>query len=239
VETGPTFEELKISLREPVNGLDAVAGDLGIPEWWPTGSRASVVLVHGATGDKEEPLIRDLHRALTERKYLCLRFNFPFAQAGKKRPDPIPVLQNTLRAAIAVLGRDPSAIPSHLLLLGKDLGASVIAHTAAHHRLRVEGIALLGYPLHPQGKPEKLRADDLFRIVCPTLFIQGKHDRQCDLTALRQTLLRVGAPTTLHTVEAADHNLKIPKKAERSQEDIHGEILNAVDAWIGKILGGV
>ncbi len=238
MEPGPRFEDIKIPLREPVHGLTEVSGVLGTPEWWPTGSRISVVLAHGGTGDQSDPLIESLHRQLTERKYLTLRFNFPFAEAGRKRPDDLPVLVQTLRAAVAVLGRDPTAAPAHLFLAGKNLGASVIAHLAATSRVRVEGLVLLGFPLHPQGKPEKVRADDLFRVVCPMLFVQGSRDRSCDLEVLRRTLLRVGAPTHLHVVAEADHALHVPKRSGRTDEEVQAEVLAVVDAWIHATLGG-
>lgn len=237
VEPGPKFEDVRILLEEPQHGLDAVSGVLGIPEWWPTGSRVSVVLAHSGSADRDEPLIRELQTALTERKVLTLRFNFPYAEAGRKKPDPLPVLQRALRSAVAILGRDPTAAPAYLFLAGKDLGAAVAAHTAATSRLRVEGLALLGLPLHTQDKPEEVRADDLFRIVCPVLFVQGSKDRQCDLDTLRRTMMRVGAPTTLHVVEEADHHFKVAKKSGRTDEDVREEILATLDGWIGKVLG--
>lgn len=238
MEPGPRFEDIKIPLREPVHGLTEISGVLGTPEWWPTGSRISVVLAHGGTGDQSDPLIESLHRQLTERKYLTLRFNFPFAEAGRKRPDDLAVLVQTLRAAVAVLGRDPTSAPAHLFLGGKNLGAAVIAHLAATSRVRVEGLFFLGFPLHPQGKPEKLRADDLFRVVCPMLFVQGSRDRSCDLEVLRRTLLRVGAPTQLHVVAEADHALHVPKRSGRTDEEVQAEVLAVVDAWIHATLGG-
>lgn len=237
VEPSARFEEVKIPLAEPLHGLETVSGVLGIPEWWPTGSRVSIVLAHGQSGNHEDPTLVEIHRALTERKYLTLRFNFPFAEAQKKRPDPLPVLERTLRTAIGLLGRDPTAAPAHLFIGGKGLGARVAAQLATS-RVRVDGLVFLGYTLHPARKPESLQADHLFRIVAPMLFIQGTRDPHCDLDALRRTLSRVGAPTLLHVVQEADQNFKVPRKSGRSDAEVREEILGTVQKWIRGVLGG-
>jgi predicted alpha/beta-hydrolase family hydrolase len=227
---------VKIPLIEPVHGLEAVSGVLGIPEWWPTGSRVSIVLAHGPTSTQDEPLLVSLQQALTERKYLTLRFNFPFAEAAKKRPDPFPVLERTLRHAIAMLGRDPTAAPAHLFIGGRGIGGRVAANLATS-QVRVDGLFFLGFPLHPPGRPEELRVEKLFRIVSPMLFVQGTRDRQCEIPLLRKTLLRVGAPTSLHVIEEADQSFKVPRKSGRTDADVQREVIATLDAWIGRVLG--
>jgi predicted alpha/beta-hydrolase family hydrolase len=236
VEPSARFEELKIALPEPVHGVGEVSAVLGIPRWWPTGSRVGIVLAHGRGDDMADPLIEHLHRELTERRYLVLRFNFPFAEAGKRRPDSVHVLRRCYRAALGALARDPTAAPAHLFLGGKGLGGQVAAGVAGA-RIRVDGLFLMGYPLHPQDRPEKVQPDQLFRIVAPLLFLQGSRDRTCDLDALRRVLRSVGAPTALQVVEAADKNFKVLKKSGRTEEEIREEILTGVDTWIQKVLG--
>ncbi len=236
VEPSARFVELKIPLPEPVQGLEQLSAVLGIPRWWPTGARVGLILAHGAGEDMSDPVIELLHRELTERRYLCLRFNFPFAELQKRRPDPLRVLRRCYRAAIGALARDPGVAPAHLFLGGKGLGGQVAADLSTA-RVRMDGLVLLGYPLHPQGKPEKASPEGLFRIVSPVLFVQGSRDRHCDLDLLRRTLLRVGAPTHLHVAEEADRSFKVLKKSPRSQEEVHEEILGVVDGWIQKITG--
>jgi len=233
VESTAQFEEVQIPLAEPVYGLASVKGILGIPEWWPTGSRISVVLAQGSRG--EDPLLEGLQRELTERRFLTLRFGFPFMQAGKKRPDSMAVLQRTYLSAMAILGRDPTAAPAHVFIGGKNLGALVAAH-AATARVRIEGLFFLGYPLHKQDDPSEVRAERLFRVVNPMLFVQGSKDRHCDQDALRRTLARVGAPVQLHTVAEADHTLRVAKKSGRTPEEVQAEIFASIDAWIKKTL---
>lgn len=237
VEPSSRFEELKIALPDRAHGLEEVSAVLGIPRWWPTGSRVGVVLGHGQGDDLADPLIEHLHRELTERRYLTLRFNFPFAEAGKSRPDPLPVLRRCYRAAVGALARDPTAAPAHVFLGGKGLGGQVAADLAGA-RVRVDGVFLLGFPLHPQDKPEKAQSDPLFRIVAPMLFLQGTRDRNCDLEELRRVLRSVGAPTHLHVVEEADKNFKVRKKAPRTAEEVQEEVLGALDTWIQKVMSG-
>jgi hypothetical protein len=181
--------------------------------------------------------IEGLQRELTERRYLTLRFNFPFAEAGKRRPDAMPVLRRTLRAAIGALGRDPTAAPARLFLGGLGLGSQVAADLASA-RVRVDGLFLMGYPLHPAGRPEDLQPEQLFRIVSPAIFVQGDRDTTCDADVLRQTLVRVGAPTVLQVIPEADRQFKVLKKSGRTQEEVMLQMTDALDDWIQGILGG-
>ena len=237
VEPSARFEELRIPLPDPVHGVQEVSGLLGIPRWWPTGARIGVALAHSANRDMNDPLIAHLNRELTERSYLTLSFNFPFAEAKKRRPDSAQVLRRTFRAAIGALARDPTAAPAHLFLGGTGLGGQVAAEIAGA-RGRVDGLFLLGFPLHPQGKPELAQPEQLFRVVAPMLFAQGTRDRHCELDVLRRTLSRIGAPTTLQVVEEADRQFKVLKKSGRTDEEVQAEVLGAVDGWIQKVIAG-
>jgi predicted alpha/beta-hydrolase family hydrolase len=211
---------------------------MGVPQWWPTGQRIGVVLAHGLSRNLSDPVLEYLQQMLTERRCLTLRFNFPFGEAGKKRPDSSEVLQRTFRAAITVLARDPSATPAQLFIGGKGLGGQVAAELAGA-RVRVDGVFLMGFPLHPLGKPELTDPGQLFRIISPMLFLQGERDRHCDLDALRKTLTRVGAPTALQVVKEADHHFKVLKKSGRSDEEVRDELLAYLDAWIHKVADGI
>lgn len=237
VEPSARFEELRIPLDEPFGDVESVGGVLGVPEWWPTGSRIGVVIAHGAGRDMNDPLVAGLQRGLTDRKYLALRFNFPFAEAKRTRPDPAPVLERTLRTAIAVLGRDPSAAPAHLFVGGVGVGGQTAAQIAAG-RLRVNGVFLVGYPLHSRDQPTRnVRAEPLFRVVSPLLFVQGTRDRTCDIQALRSTFSRIGARKTLHIVNEADASMNVPKRSGRPQEDVTRELVDVIDAWCRHVLG--
>jgi len=239
LEPASRYEELRVPLGETRHGIETASAILGIPEWWPTGARVAVALAHGTGNGLEDPLLEHLQHELTERKFLTLRFNFPFWEArtpGRRtNPDPMPILEQTYRTALAMLNRDPTAAPAHLFLGGKGLGSRVAAQLATS-RIRIDGIFYLGLPLHSQDKPEDLDADFLYRIVAPMLFVQGSRDRRCDLGSLRNTLQRIGAPTTLHTVEGADQNFHVLKKSDRTDEEVRQEVGHAVGTWLAREL---
>lgn len=234
MEQAARFEEVKIPLREPVHGLEAVSGTLGVPEWWPTGSRICMLIAHGA--QVEDPLLEGIARELTERKFLTLRFLLPHVEANKKRVDPPAVMRRVFMAAASLVSRDPTAAPAHIFVGGKNQGAMAAAH-AANGRLRASGLFFLGYPLHKQGEQDDVRAERLFRAISPMLFIQGDRDRNCELPVLQNTLVRVGAPWDLHVVREADHAFKLLKKSERSADDIQREILQKLEGWVARVLG--
>jgi predicted alpha/beta-hydrolase family hydrolase len=237
VEQSPRFEPLTIPLATPAGGLESVSAVLGIPEWWPTGSRVGVVIAHGSASDMDDPVIAGLQQHLTERKFLSLRFNFPFGETGRRSgTDSMETMDQVFRAAIAVLGRDPTKAPAHLILGGKGTGAWVAARLATA-RLPIGGLFFLSYPLHPQDRKEKPQAESLYRITSPMLFMQGTRDRRCDVDTLRQTLQRVGASTTLHVFEQSDQNFKVPKRSGKNAEDVQAEIYATLHTWLATVAG--
>ena len=236
MEPRATYEEVEIPLPEPIHGLDHLSGVLGIPEWWPTGERIAVVFGHGSTSDYQDPLIAAVTDRLAARGYLTLRFNFPFAEAGKRSSADSPAnLERGFRAALNLLGRDPTALPARLIVGGVGLGGRVAAGLVAD-RLQADGLFLLGFPLHPQSKPDKSDPEVLFRATAPMLFVQGTRDRRCDGQALRAALRRVGAPIELYDVEEADSNFRVPRRSGRTDEEIHAEVFRVLGGWIERRL---
>lgn len=204
------FEDVRIPLLEPIRGLDAVSGVLGIPGWWPTGGRVAMAIAHAEGSDHTDPLLAYLHRVLTENQILTIRFNFPFAEKSRRaKADPPESLALAYRCALAVLGRDPTATPAHLFLGGFGLGARVAARLAAE-RLQIDGLAMFSYPLHAKDDPEHLQVEGLNRVVSPMLFVQGSEDPTCTPAAMKRCLSRIGAPTRSLTIPGAGRNLFAP-----------------------------
>ena len=237
MEPSAHFEEFDIPLAEPIHGCEAIRGVLGIPEWWPTGERVAVVIAHGSTSDYQDPLIATLATALAEQGYLTLRFNFAFAETGKRSSANSPAqLERCFRAALNALGRDPTALPARLVIGGVGLGGRVAAGLVAD-QLRADGLFLLGFPLHPQSKPDKRDPEVLFKVTSPMLFVQGTRDRRCDGEALRAALRRVGAPIELYDVADADSSFHVPKKSGRTDEQVRAEVFGVLANWIARRLG--
>lgn len=237
------FEEVTINLPSPLCGVESLSAVVGIPEWWPTGSRVALAIAHDAGSDMNDPLVTTIHRELAGRKVLTIRFNFPFAErrargsrAKKGQTDGEEDLERAYRAALSILGRDPAAAPSHLFLGGVGLGAQVAARLATA-RLQLSGVFMLGYPLHPPDEPDQIEADHLYRIIPPMLFVQGSQDPRCDLAALRRCVSRVGAPSTLRIVEQADGSLLAPDRSEIEDEAGRLAIAGVLYEWMEKVLG--
>ena len=237
VQPSARSQKIMVPLPEPVGGVEQTSAVLSIPEWWPTGSRTAAVIAHDIGGNLDDPLITHLEQGFTERKILTLRFNFPFAEAGRRdEADSMEVLERCYRTAVALLAHDPTATPARLLLGGKGLGARVAARVVSD-RVGVDAAFFLGFPLHPPNQCEAVQADLLYRITCPMLFIQGTRDHCCDLNALRRALRRVGAPTSLITCEEADHDFQLPRDSLRADEDLHTEVLKSLIQWADEIIG--
>lgn len=211
-----------------------VEGRVCTPEWWPSGRRVGVVLAHDAEGNIDQPNLVALQHSLAERGHLALAFNFPYAQSGKKRPDTQPVLERALRVAAASLMNDAENSPARLVLGGFGLGARVGAGIVAQG-LKVEGLLCLGFPLHPSGKPNQQKAEALYRIICPMLFVQGSRDAHCRVDRLEQLLRSVGAPTRLRVIEDCGQGLGLIRKTERTPEEIWRETLDAAEAFIDRV----
>jgi hypothetical protein len=215
----------------------STSGTLGVPEWWPSGSRVGVLLAHDTSNNQDQEILVRLQDALVAGGYLALRFNFLYADQGKKRPDPPALLERTMRAAVAHVVRDPQNAPAHVILAGVGLGARVAAQTIANG-LKADALACLSFPLHPSGKPSQQQADFLFRLICPILFVQGTRDPYCRIDRLQLLLRRIGTPTQLEVVEDADHGLSVIKRSSRTADEVAGHVTRSVLGFVARVASG-
>lgn len=229
------FKEVRIELSEPLEGCDSLSAVIGFPEWWPTGARIAVVIAHG-DGDLDDPLVTTLHQELAALRFLTLRFNFPFAEAGKKPKNVDPmVLEKAFRAAIGMLVHDKTSAPSHLFLGGMGLGAHAAARLATS-RIQADGLFFMGFPLHAKGAQDQPQVDALYRITSSMLFLQGSADPLCELDVLRRSLARVGAPTVLRIFEGAGGSLLAPGLSESERLGTYRAASRIVADWMEGIL---
>src|ERR1700749_1437462 len=126
----------------------SVAGILAEPER----ARACYVAAHGAGAGMEHPFMAAVSQGLCERGVATLRYQFPYMERGSKRPDPPPIAHAAVRAAVAEARRALPGVP--LIAGGKSFGGRMTSQAQALAPLpRVAGLAFLGFPLHPGGKP--------------------------------------------------------------------------------------
>jgi hypothetical protein len=207
------------------------AGHAGLL-WLPDPAASFLALAHGAGAGMRHAFMEAVAEALARRRVATLRFEFPYASAGSRRPDPRPVLIETVAAAAAEAQRLAGGLP--LLAGGKSMGGRMTSQAAAEGRLAgVRGIVFLGFPLHPAGKPGTARADHLASVEPPLLFLQGTRDALADLALLRPICERLGRRARLHMIEGADHGFHVPKRSGRSDRDVIEELAAEVARFAG------
>lgn len=183
------------------------------------------------------PFMAAVARELAQRGIATLRYQFPYMEQGTKRPDPPRLAQATVRAAVAQAGRLMPAVP--LVAGGKSFGGRMTSQAQAVAALPgVRGLAFLGFPLHPAGRPSDRRAEHLFKVGVPMLFLQGTRDRLAELPLLRQLMERLGARASLQLFQGADHSFRLPAASGRSDADLRGLMMDTLASWALRVAGG-
>jgi len=197
----------------------------------PPRARACYVLAHGAGAGMDHPFMVDVARELALRGVATLRYQFPYIERGARRPDPPQLAQATVRAAVAAaLGLLPE-LP--LIAGGKSFGGRMTSQTQAKASLQgVCGLAFLGFPLHPAGRPTQDRGEHLFDIQIPMLFLQGTRDTLAALDQLEPLCKKLGRRATLKLFADADHSFRVPARTGRKDAQVLGDVLDALAAWL-------
>jgi hypothetical protein len=184
------------------------------------------------------PFLESVATSLAARGIATLRYQFPYLEAARRRPDPPAVLAATVRAALAAAARAAPDLP--LVAGGKSLGGRMTSTAAAEVPLPgVRGLVFLGFPLHPPGRPGEERARHLVEVSIPMLFLQGTRDDFADLALLRPLCERLGRRATLHLVEGGDHSFAVLKRAGRTGAQVVEELSAAIEAWARpRVAGG-
>jgi len=211
-------------IRIPVRDLSVSASLFGAAP-----RRTVVVLGHGAGGDRSTPFLVRMAEAVAASGRGALLYNFPYADHGRRRPDPPEVLETTARAVGEAARAEFAA--ERLVTGGKSMGGR-IASQAAAGGARSDGLVFLGYPLHPPGKPERLRDGHLPAVQAPMLFVQGTRDAFARWDLLTAVLERLGDAATLHVVQEGDHSFSVPKRTGLTSGDVERQVQQAVLAWL-------
>jgi hypothetical protein len=226
------------SIRIPVSPSDRVtalvyraapAHRLGVP----------LILAHGAGADQTSSFMVHFATVLAARGVDIVTFNFVYTEHGRRVPDSNDKLESCWRAVIAAArGRD---FPLHvggskLVIGGKSMGGRIASQIASQPAPSgpedIAGLVFLGYPLHPPGRPDKLRSEHLGRIPAPMLFVQGARDTFGTPAELRAALADVQATSDLYVVEGGDHSFKVPKRGGVPQDRVYGAVLDEIVEWI-------
>jgi uncharacterized protein len=203
----------------------------------PPERMACVVLAHGAGAGMKHPFMAAVANGLADRAIATLRYQFPYMEAGSKRPDSPRVAQATVRAAVEEARR---LLPGAALFAGgKSFGGRMTSQAQADSPLpEVRGLAFLGFPLHPAGKPSEARAEHLSRVMVPMLFLQGTRDALAEPALIERVVARLGERATLEAFAEADHSFHVPAKTGRKDPEVLGELLDGLAAWIDRVNRG-
>ncbi len=192
----------------------------------------AVVLGHGAGGNRRTPFLVRCAEAVARSGRTAVLFNFPYTESRRRVPDSPAVLEATV-AAVADQVRGLPGV-ERIVLGGKSMGGR-IASQAVAQGTPADALAFLGYPLHPPGKPEKLRDQHLPRIAVPMLFLQGTRDTFARWDLIEGVVGRLGPQARLERFEDADHSFGVPKRTGRTAAEVEADLLARLVAWLGEI----
>ena len=196
----------------------------------PDGAKALYLFAHGAGAGMTHKAMESNAQGLADRGIATLRYQFLYMEKGSKRPDPPRLAHAVVRAAAAEVVKLAPDLP--WFAGGRSFGGRMTSQAQADEPLPgVRGLAFLGFPLHPAGKPGIERAEHLARVKVPMLFVSGDRDALAGTDLLKPVVAGLGDRATLHLVEHADHSFKVAAKSGRTPADAEAEALDALAEW--------
>jgi predicted alpha/beta-hydrolase family hydrolase len=201
----------------------------------PPSARACFVLAHGAGAGMTHPLMEAIAAGLSEVGIATLRFQFPYMERGSRRPDPPALCHASVRAAVERAAWLSQGLP--LIAGGRSFGGRMASQAQAKAALPgVRGLAFLGFPLHPAGRPSDERGRHLFDVTLPMLFLQGSRDELAALSLLQPLVTQLGSRATLKLIDDANHSFHVPARSGRADRQVLDELVQALDDWIGSVI---
>jgi predicted alpha/beta-hydrolase family hydrolase len=201
----------------------------------PVAARACYVLAHGAGAGMEHPFMSAVAAGLAGRGVATLRYQFPYMERRARRPDPPALCHATVRAAVAECARRVPTLP--LIAGGRSFGGRMSSQAQAQKPLPgVRGLAFLGFPLHPAGRPSDSRAEHLSRVDIPLLFLQGTRDALAERPLLEALLARLGVRAGVSWLEDADHAFHVPARSGRNDAQVMSTLLESLCRWLEGLL---
>ncbi len=218
-------------LKIPVEGAGEVSGLFLRPK----SARWLMLLAHGAGAGMRHPFMENLAAELAAVNIATLRYQFPYTEQRRGRPDSPATLTATVAAALLVAKQNTRDLP--LLAGGKSMGGRMTSQAAAQDLLpNVRGLVFFGFPLHPPNNPGNKRADHLAKVPMPMLFLQGSRDTLADLKLLEPIVKKLGSRGKLHVIESADHGFHVLKHSGKTDASVLAELAQTAAAWAEKII---
>lgn len=213
----------------------ASSGHVGALLLRPADARALLVFAHGAGAGMRSDFMESMARELGGLGIATFRFNFPYMEHGRKSPDPGPILTATVQSAVLAAVKAAPDLP--LVAGGKSLGGRMTSMASLPTEVR--GVVFFGFPLHAPGKPSIERAEHLFKVAVPMLFLQGTRDSFTEPDLLRPIIAKLGSKAALHLIEGADHSFHMLKSAELDDKEALKGLARVTADWVMGITGGI
>ncbi|MEO8335734.1 MAG: alpha/beta family hydrolase [bacterium] len=212
----------------------AVGGDEVSAVYEPaTGPEKGVFVgAHGAGGNMSDRMVLATANAMRAQGLGVVRFNFPYKEKKSSRPDAMPKLMATVAAVVARARAELA--PKRLIIGGRSMGGRAASMLAAEG-FDADGLLLLAYPLHPSGRPEKLRDAHLGTIRLPVLAFSGTRDALCTRALMERALETVTTPWKMVWIDGADHSFHVLKSSGRTDDDVTQEIARVSSEWVGEL----
>ncbi len=203
----------------------------------PRAAIACYVFAHGAGAGMNHPFMADVANGLAARKVASLRYQFPYMEAGSKRPDGPALAHATVLAAVRAASK--LAPRKALIAGGKSFGGRMTSQAQAISPLpKVRGLAFVGFPLHPTNKLANDRALHLSKVEIPMLFVQGDRDALAERRLLLPIVRRLGPRAVLKSIQGADHSFHVPARSGRTDMEAHNELIDGLALWIKEVASG-
>ncbi len=218
-------------LRIEVPGLGATTGAVYRASDPPL--QATLVLAHGAGAGQRSPWIVDTASALAARGMDVMTFDFLYTHNHRRLPDRTPALEACYTAAVHAARMEIDTARRALFIGGKSMGGRIATQiAAADPDLPIAGLVLLGYPLHPPGRPEQRRDRHLPALRRPMLIVQGSRDAFGTPDELRPIVESLGPACTLHVIDGGDHSFKLSKRNPAAQAAVQEDVVSTVLGWV-------
>lgn len=225
----PIGEDTKVDTRELRMDVEN-AGEVSALLVRPPKADTLLVLAHGAGAGMRHPFLEAFAQELAAAHVATLRYQFPYMEHRHKVPDVPNVLTSTVRAAVRTAVEQAPDLS--LFAGGKSMGGRMTSQAAAQQPLdNVRGLAFVGFPLHPPGRPGTERGEHLARVEVPMLFLQGTRDQFADLALLRPVCSNLGPRASLHVIEGADHSFHVLKSSGTTDAKVITELAQTIASW--------
>lgn len=208
-------------------------GEVSALFYTPLKAQHIMVFAHGAGAGIKNKFMEEVSISLARQEIATLRFNFPYIEKGKKIPDTKPICSAAISAAVEKATKLCPKLP--IIASGKSFGGRMTSTAASEGLLQnVRGIVFFGFPLHPPGKPSVERAEHLYKVTIPILFLQGSRDSLATLDLLKPVIKKLGKNAELFLIEGADHSFHVPKDCGHKDSDVIELMCKEIKRWVSE-----